>query len=151
MSDRINEQYYFNYRRRLSSVVRIGKVPMGGSYPIRLQSMTTAATTGTAACVEQCRRIVHAGGQYVRLTAQGSREAYNLKNIRDELHAQGCYAPLIADIHFNPDVADIAARIVEKVRINPGNYVDAARTFKHMEYTDAEYASQDRGTAGAIP
>ena len=144
MSDRINEQYYFNYRRRLSSVVRIGKVPMGGSYPIRLQSMTTAATTDTAACVEQCRRIVHAGGQYVRLTAQGSREAYNLKNIRDELHAQGCYAPLIADIHFNPDVADIAARIVEKVRINPGNYVDAARTFKHMEYTDAEYADELR-------
>ena len=144
MSDRINELNYFNYKRRLSSVVRIGKVPMGGSYPIRLQSMTTAATTDTAACVEQCKRIVQAGGQYVRLTAQGSREASNLKNIRDELHAQGCYAPLIADIHFNPDVADIAARIVEKVRINPGNYVDAARTFKHLEYTDAEYADELR-------
>ncbi len=143
MSDKkISDFHYFNYQRRPSSVVQIGKIPMGGSYPIRLQSMTTTATTDTEACVEQCKQIVRAGGQYVRLTAQGTREAENLKNIRTELHASGCYVPLIADIHFNPDVADIAAKIVEKVRINPGNYVDAARTFKHLDYTDAEYADE---------
>ena len=139
---KIKDFYYFNYRRRISSVVQVGKIPMGGSYPIRLQSMTTTATTDTEASVEQCKRIFRAGGQYVRLTSQGTREAENLKNIRTALHEQNCFVPLVADIHFNPNVADVAAKIVEKVRINPGNYVDAARTFKHLDYTDEEYASE---------
>ena len=140
--EKIKDFYYFNYRRRASTIVQIGKTPMGGSYPIRLQSMTTTPTTDTQASVEQCLRIVRAGGQYVRLTAQGTREAENLKDIRTQLHECNCYVPLVADIHFNPNVADVAAKIVEKVRINPGNYVDAARTFKHLEYTDEEYQAE---------
>lgn len=140
--EKIKDFYYFNYRRRASTIVQIGKTPMGGSYPIRLQSMTTTPTTDTQASVEQCLRIVRAGGQYVRLTAQGTREAENLKDIRTQLHECNCYVPLVADIHFNPNVADVAAKIVEKVRINPGNYVDAARTFKHLEYSDEEYQAE---------
>src|SRR5574344_1097850 len=122
--EKIRDFNYFNYRRRVSTVVQIGKTPLGGSYPIRLQSMTTTPTSETDESVEQCRRLVRAGADYVRLTAQGTREAENLKNIRQALHEQGIYVPLVADIHFNPDVALIAARIVEKVRINPGNFVD---------------------------
>ena len=99
---------------------------MGGSNPIRIQSMTNTATQDTEACVAQAKRIADAGGEYVRLTAQGD----------------GYMVPLVADIHFNPRVADVAAQYVEKVRINPGNYVDAARTFKHLEYTDEEYAQE---------
>ena len=102
--------------------------------------MTNTNTLDTEACVAQTERIVAAGGEYVRLTAQGTREAENLRNINAALRADGCMVPLVADIHFNPNVADVAALYVEKVRINPGNYVDAARTFKHLEYTDEEYA-----------
>jgi (E)-4-hydroxy-3-methylbut-2-enyl-diphosphate synthase len=140
--EKIRDFNYFNYRRRVSTVVQIGKTPLGGSYPIRLQSMTTTPTSETDESVEQCRRLVRAGADYVRLTAQGTREAENLKNIRQALHEQGIYVPLVADIHFNPDVALIAARIVEKVRINPGNFVDAARSFRHVEYTDEEYQAE---------
>ena len=140
--DKIRDFNYFNYRRRISSVVQVGKTPLGGSYPIRLQSMTTTPTTDTEASVEQCQRIIGAGGEYVRLTTQGKREAENLRNIRKALHDRGRSVPLVADVHFNPDVADVAAQIVEKVRINPGNYVDAARTFKHLEYTDEEYQAE---------
>ncbi len=113
---------------------------MGGSNPIRIQSMTNTATQDTAACVAQAKRIADAGGEYVRLTAQGMREAENLREINAALRGEGYMTPLVADIHFTPNVADVAARYVEKVRINPGNYVDAARTFKHLEYTDEEYA-----------
>ena len=104
--------------------------------------MTNTNTLDTDACVAQIKRIVAAGGEYVRLTAQGTKEAENLRNINAALRAEGCMVPLVADIHFNPNVADVAAKYVEKVRINPGNYVDAARTFKHLEYTDEEYARE---------
>ncbi|WP_433845670.1 4-hydroxy-3-methylbut-2-en-1-yl diphosphate synthase [Bacteroides sp. KG68] len=115
---------------------------MGGSNPIRIQSMTNTATQDTEASVAQVKRIADAGGEYVRLTAQGVKEAENLMNINAALRQDGCMTPLVADIHFNPKVADVAALYVEKVRINPGNYVDAARTFKHLEYTDEEYAQE---------
>ena len=120
----------------------MGATPMGGAYPIRIQSMTNTVTMDTEACVEQAKRIIEAGGEYVRLTTQGVREAENLKNINAALRAQGYQTPLIADVHFNSKVAEVAALYAEKVRINPGNYVDAARTFKQLEYTDEEYAKE---------
>ncbi|MBO4316262.1 MAG: (E)-4-hydroxy-3-methylbut-2-enyl-diphosphate synthase [Prevotella sp.] len=132
------------YHRRRSSVVRVGNVLMGGDNPIRVQSMTTTNTNDTEACVAQAERIILAGGELVRLTTQGVREAENMNNIRAALHAKGYDTPLVADVHFNPHVADVAAQYIEKVRINPGNYVDPARTFKHLEYTDEEYAAELR-------
>ena len=133
---------YFNYHRRRTTIVHVGNTPLGGSYPIRLQSMTTTATTDIEGSVEQCLAIIRAGADYVRLTTQGTREANCLRDIRQAIHQQGYFTPLIADVHFNPAVADVAATIVEGVRINPGNYVDAARTFRHIDYTDEEYATE---------
>ena len=133
---------YFNYSRRKSSVVNIGGTPLGGENPIRIQSMTNTSTQDTEASVAQARRIVDAGGEYVRLTTQGIKEAENLMNINVALRQSGYMVPLVADVHFNPKVADVAACYAEKVRINPGNYVDAARTFKKFEYTDEEYAQE---------
>ena len=130
----------FNYSRRETSEVNIGAVPLGGPTSIRIQSMTNTSTQDTEASVQQAMRIVDAGGDYVRLTTQGVKEAENLKNINIGLRSRGYSVPLVADVHFNPKVADIAALYAEKVRINPGNYVDAARTFKKLEYTDEEYA-----------
>lgn len=132
----------FNYSRRETSVVNIGGTPLGGDNPIRIQSMTNTATQDTDACVAQAKRIADAGGEYVRLTTQGVKEAENLRNINAALRHDGYMTPLVADVHFNPRVADVAALYAEKVRINPGNYVDAARTFKHLEYTDEEYAQE---------
>ncbi len=132
----------FNYTRRQSSVVRIGNTPLGGDNPIRIQSMTTTPTTDTDGSVAQAERIIDAGGEYVRLTTQGVREAENLRNIGDRLRAEGYDAPIVADVHFNPNVADVAALYAGKVRINPGNYVDPARTFRQLEYTDEEYAAE---------
>ncbi len=132
----------FNYRRRQSSVVRVGDTPLGGDNPIRLQSMTTTPTDDTEASAAQARRIAEAGGEYVRLTTQGVREAENLRNINIALRSSGCMVPLVADVHFNPKVAEVAALYAEKVRINPGNYVDPARTFKKIDYTDEEYAAE---------
>ncbi len=132
----------FNYSRRQATEVNIGATPMGGAYPIRIQSMTNTVTMDTEACVEQAKRIIDAGGEYVRMTTQGVREAENMMNINIGLRSQGYDTPLVADVHFNPNVADVAARYVEKVRINPGNYVDAARTFKKLDYTDEEYAQE---------
>ena len=132
----------FNYRRRHSSTVQIGNVPLGGDNPIRIQSMTSTSTLDTDASVAQCRRIFDAGADYVRLTAQGVREAHNIGEIRAALHAAGYTKPLVADIHFNPKAAFEAATTTDKVRINPGNFVDAARTFKKLEYTDEEYAAE---------
>ena len=132
----------FNYSRRQATEVNIGATPMGGAHPIRIQSMTNTVTLDTEACVEQAKRIIDAGGEYVRMTTQGVREAENMKNINIGLRSQGYDTPLVADVHFNPNVADVAAQYVEKVRINPGNYVDAARTFKKLEYTDEEYAQE---------
>ena len=133
---------YFNYSRREASEVYVGGVPMGGTNPIRVQSMTNTPTTDTEACVAQAIRIIEAGGEYVRLTTQGTREAENLKNINIGLRSKGYDTPLIADVHFNPKVAEVAALYAEGVRINPGNYTDAARTFKKLEYTDEEYAQE---------
>ena len=129
--------------RRKTHEVRIGKLRIGGSQKVAVQSMTTCSTMDTEGCIEQCIRIIDAGADLVRLTTQGTREAENLRNIKEGLRARG-YGdiPLCADVHFNPNVADVAAAIVEKVRINPGNYVDPARTFKHLEYTDEEYAQE---------
>ena len=132
----------FNYRRRFSSPVQVGDLQLGGDAPIRIQSMTTTNTNDTEACVEQAERIIKAGGELVRLTTQGRREAENLKNINAQLRADGFNTPLVADVHFNANVADVAALYAEKVRVNPGNYVDPARVFKKIEYTDAEYADE---------
>jgi len=132
----------FNYNRRTSSEVQIGGTPLGADNPIRVQSMTTTATTDTEGSVAQARRIIEAGGEYVRLTTQGVREAENLREINAGLRSQGISTPLVADVHFNARVADVAALYAEKVRINPGNYVDTARTFKQLTYTDEEYAAE---------
>ena len=140
------------YSRRKSWETKVGNVVIGGDAPIRVQSMTTTQTTDTEGSVEQAIRIIDAGGELVRLTTQGTREAENLKNIKASLLEKGYSTPLVADVHFNPNVADVAAKFVEKVRINPGNYVDPARTFKELEYTDSEYAAEiDKIRARFIP
>ena len=140
------------YSRRKSWETKVGNVVIGGDAPIRVQSMTTTQTTDTDGSVEQAIRIIDAGGELVRLTTQGTREAENLKNIKASLLEKGYSTPLVADVHFNPNVADVAAKFVEKVRINPGNYVDPARTFKELEYTDSEYAAEiDKIRARFIP
>ncbi|GHV57565.1 4-hydroxy-3-methylbut-2-en-1-yl diphosphate synthase (ferredoxin) [Bacteroidia bacterium] len=126
------------FKRRKSSIVQIGNTPMGGDYPVRVQSMTNTSTMDTEACIEQCIRIIEAGGEYVRLTAQGVREAENLKNIREGLRRRGYETPLIADIHFNPAAAEVAAQSVEKVRINPGNFVKSIKK-DNSDYTDEEF------------
>ncbi|HLN20206.1 MAG TPA: (E)-4-hydroxy-3-methylbut-2-enyl-diphosphate synthase [Bacteroidales bacterium] len=123
----------------ISSVVRVGSLALGGTNPIRLQSMTNTDTMDTRASVEQCIRIIESGADLVRLTAQGVREAENLAHIKKELEKAGFNTPLVADIHFNPAAAETAARIVEKVRINPGNYSDKRATFINVELTDKEY------------
>jgi len=133
-----------SYQRRLSSVAQVGPVAIGGSNPIRIQSMTTTDTNDTEACVAQAKRIIDAGGELVRFTTQGTREALNMRNISERLKADGYRTPLVADVHFNPRVADVAACYCEKVRVNPGNYVDPARTFKQLEYTDEEYQAELR-------
>lgn len=112
----------FNYSRRETSVVHIGGTPLGGEYSIRVQSMTNTSTQDTEACIAQAKRIVDAGGEYVRLTTQGVKEAENLMNINAGLRTDNYMVPLVADVHFNPKVADVAAQFAEKVRINPGNY-----------------------------
>lgn len=132
----------FNYHRRKTEVVHVGNTPLGGDFPIRVQSMTNTPTMDTDACVAQTLRIAEAGGDYVRLTTQGVREAENMRQINAGVRAAGCNVPLVADVHFNPKVAEVAALYAEKVRVNPGNYVDAARTFRHIEYTDEEYAQE---------
>lgn len=132
----------FNYQRRQSTDVRVGNIGIGGENPIRVQSMATVDTNDTEGGAAQAKRIIDAGGELVRFTTQGTREANNMKNISDRLKGDGYQAPLVADVHFNPNVADVAALYCEKVRINPGNYVDPARTFKELEYTDEEYAAE---------
>ena len=128
--------------RRISSVARVGNIAIGGDNPIRIQSMATVDTNDTDACVSQAKRIIDAGGELVRFTTQGTREAENMKNISARLKQDGYPQPLVADVHFTAHVADIAAQYCEKVRINPGNYVDPGRTFKLLEYTDEEYAEE---------
>jgi len=123
-------------------VAHVGPIGIGGDNPIRIQSMTTTDTNDTAACVAQAKRIIDAGGELVRLTTQGTKEAENMQHISAQLKADGYRQPLVADVHFNARVADVAAHYCEKVRINPGNYVDPARTFKKLEYTDEEYQAE---------
>lgn len=134
----------FDYKRRQSSPVNIGDTPLGADNPIRIQSMTNTSTMDTEGSVAQCAEIADAGADYVRLTAQGEREARNLGEIRRLFRERGYDVPLVADIHFNPKAAFAAAREVEKVRINPGNFVDPGRVFRKIEYTDEEYARELR-------
>lgn len=129
------------YKRLPTREVRVGNLVIGGSNPIRIQTMTTTDTMDTEATVEQTIRCIEAGAELVRITAPSKNEAENLKNIKDAVRARGYDTPLIADIHFTPNAAEIAARLIEKVRVNPGNYVDKKK-FEIIEYTDAEYAEE---------
>lgn len=133
---------FFNYKRRPTVDVHIGNIAMGGNFPVVVQTMTNTNTLDTEASVAQCERCIEVGAELVRLTAQGVREAENLRNIRQALHDKGYSMPLSADIHFNPRAADAAAKIVEKVRINPGNFVDKQKRFASLEYSDEEYAQE---------
>ena len=132
----------FNYTRRNTVEVNVGGVKIGNGHSVKVQSMTNTGTMDTEGSVEQVMRIVDKGGELVRLTTQGNREAVNLGNIKEQLVARGYRVPLVADVHFNASVADTATKYADKVRVNPGNYVDTARTFKHIDYTDAEYADE---------
>ncbi|MEN7551458.1 (E)-4-hydroxy-3-methylbut-2-enyl-diphosphate synthase [Rapidithrix thailandica] len=132
---------FTEYARRKTIEVNIGDVPMGAQHPIRVQSMTTIDTMDTMGTVEQTLRMVEAGCEYVRITAPSIKEAQNLENIKKELQKRGCNVPLVADIHFTPNAAEVAARIVEKVRINPGNYADKKK-FDLIEYDDASYQAE---------
>ena len=129
-------------RRRPTTVCHVGNLQIGGSNPIRIQSMATVDTNDTEGCVAQAKRIIDAGGELVRFTTQGTREAENMRHISALLKQDGYTQPLVADVHFTAHTADIAAQYCEKVRINPGNYVDPGRTFKHLEYTDEEYQAE---------
>ncbi|NMM50574.1 (E)-4-hydroxy-3-methylbut-2-enyl-diphosphate synthase [Marinigracilibium pacificum] len=130
-----------SYKRRKTIEVNIGGIPMGGDNPIRVQSMTTVDTMDTEGSVEQVIRMVDAGCEYVRITAPSLKEAQNLENIKNELRIRGYDVPLVADIHFTPNAAELAAKIVEKVRINPGNYADKKK-FETIEYTDETYQAE---------
>src|SRR6202012_1750448 len=135
-------QFYCNSLTRYSRLntleVKVGSLLLGNGHPIRVQTMTTTDTMDTIATVEQSIRCIEAGAELVRITAPSKKEAENLLNIRSELHRRGYHTPLVAEIHFTTKAAEIAARIVEKVRINPGNYIDKKK-FEFIEYTDAEY------------
>lgn len=128
--------------RRETISVKIGDCILSYDRPVVVQSMLNTSTMDTNACVEQAIRIIEAGGQLVRITAQGVKEAENLKNILEELHRRGYFTPLSADIHFNPDAAVVAAKYVEKVRINPGNFIDKRATFQNLTYTEEEYRAE---------
>ena len=132
----------FNYKRRSTVSVDVGGIALGSEWPIRVQSMTNTATDDIEASAAQCQRIAFSGAAYVRLTAQGVKQAHSIGKISRLLRERGCNIPLIADIHFNPQAALAAAEVCEGVRINPGNFVDPARTFKQLEYTDEEYAAE---------
>src|SRR5436853_1045623 len=129
------------YKRLRTVEVKVGDLLLGNAHPIRVQTMTTTDTMDTMGTVEQTIRCIEAGAELVRITAPSKKEAENLFNIRHELLRRGYDTPLVADIHFTPNAAEIAARIVEKVRINPGNYVDKKK-FEQIEYTDAEYLEE---------
>lgn len=130
-----------SYGRLKTREVRIGDLLLGNGHPIRVQTMTTTDTMDTLATVEQTIRCIEAGAELVRITAPSKKEAENLQAIKDELRKRGYHTPLVADIHFTPNAAEIAARIIEKVRVNPGNYVDKKK-FEQIDYTDAEYAEE---------
>jgi (E)-4-hydroxy-3-methylbut-2-enyl-diphosphate synthase len=132
---------FTEFKRLKTREVKVGNLTIGGNNPVRIQTMTTTDTMDTKATVEQTIRCIQAGAELVRITAPSKNEAENLQNIKDELHKLGYFTPLVADIHFTPNAAEIAAKIVEKVRVNPGNYVDKKK-FEQIEYTDAEYAEE---------
>lgn len=132
----------FNYHRRKTSETKVGNIGIGGLNPIRVQSMNNTSTMDTEGSVAQAKKIADAGGEIVRLTTQGVKEAANMADIRKGLDNLGCEVPLVADVHFNPSAAFKAVETCEKVRINPGNFVDPARTFKKLEYTDEEYSAE---------
>ncbi len=142
LQDAITSYHYSpsltEYIRRKTITVNVGDIPLGSEHPIRVQSMTTVDTMNTEGSIEQVIRMVESGCEYVRITAPSVKEAQNLENIRKGLRARGYTVPLIADIHFTPNAAELAARIVEKVRINPGNYADKKR-FEFFDYTEEEY------------
>ena len=142
MNTRQTKPDIFNYKRRSTIAVKVGNLMLGSDYPVRVQSMTNTSTMDTEGSVAQIQRIVERGGELVRLTTQGSREAINMGAIKKAAAEAGCNVPLVADVHFNASVADVAAQYADKVRVNPGNYVDTARTFKHIDYTDEEYARE---------
>src|SRR5690349_12815470 len=129
------------YKRLKTLEVNVGGLLIGNYHPIRIQTMTTTDTMDTLGTVEQSIRCIEAGAELVRITAPSKKEAENLLNIKNELRRRGYNTPLIADIHFTPNAAEIAARIVEKVRVNPGNYVDKKK-FEFIEYTDVEYGEE---------
>lgn len=133
---------FFNYTRRPAIDVHVGNIIMGGNHPVVIQTMTSTNTLDTEASVAQCERIIASGADLIRLTTQGVREANNLREIHRQLREKGYTTPLSADIHFNPRAAEVAATIAEKVRINPGNYVDKQKTFAELEYTEEEYAAE---------
>ena len=142
MSDMLYCKSLVNPARRASSPINIGGVVLGGDSPVRVQSMTTTNTNDTNATVEQCIRIIEAGGELVRITAQGTKEAANLENIKRDIALKGYSAPLVADIHFNPAAALEAAKHIAKVRINPGNYADPRAKFQKVEFTNEEYQAE---------
>src|ERR1043166_250869 len=129
------------YRRLPTREVKIGDLLLGNFHPVRIQTMTTTDTMDTLATVEQSIRCIEAGAELVRITAPSKKDAENLLNIKNELRKRGYKTPLVADIHYTPNAAEIAARIVEKVRVNPGNYVDKKK-FEQIDYSDAEYAEE---------
>ena len=130
-----------SYSRFKTREVMIGGIGFGGDNPIRVQSMTTTDTMDTIATVEESIRMIEAGCELVRITAPSKRDAENLKNIKEELLKRGYTTPIVADIHFTPNAAEIAAKIVEKVRVNPGNYADKKK-FEEIEYTDKTYQDE---------
>src|SRR5215813_10544947 len=130
-----------HYKRLQTREVKIGDLVLGNFHPIRIQTMTTTDTMDTLATVEQSIRCIEAGSELIRITAPSRREAENLANIKNELRRRGHSTPIVADIHFTPNAAEIAAKIVEKVRVNPGNYVDKKK-FEIIEYSDAEYSEE---------
>ncbi|MBO4738917.1 MAG: (E)-4-hydroxy-3-methylbut-2-enyl-diphosphate synthase [Bacteroidales bacterium] len=139
-------QDYFSYHRRETIEVKVGDIGIGGQNPIRIQSMTNVNTMDTQHCVEQSVRMIESGCEMIRITAPGIAEANNLKEIKKQLRQQGYHVPLIADVHFNPKVAEVAAEIVEKVRINPGNYADK-KQFKQLYFSDTEYQQEQERIA----
>src|ERR1700704_2404724 len=129
------------YKRLATIEVKIGNLLLGNYHPLRIQTMTTTDTMDTIATVEQSIRCIEVGAELVRITAPSKKEAENLLTIKNELHKRGYKTPLIADIHFTPNAAEIAARIIEKVRVNPGNYVDKKK-FELIEYSDSDYLEE---------
>lgn len=135
-------QFPINYHRRASRLIHVGTLTLGGTAPIRIQSMANTDTNDIEASVAQAKRIANAGGEIVRFTTQGTIQVNNLKVIRQRLREDGVETPIVADVHFQARVADLAAQCVDKVRINPGNYIDPARQFRSLQYTDEEYATE---------